>query len=110
MTTSKNKIEKELKSADICRIIDSCKKAGVSYLRLGSLVIRFGPDDTLSDDWTKFQKKNSRSPKSTPAKGLESVKTTPRLTEEQLEQLNLEDPESYEAFMINGGDTEDAEA
>lgn len=108
MSTLKSKVQKDLKSSDICRIIDSCKKSQVSELRLGDLHIRFGPvpDATMSDAWTKFQK--SQLTEAHPPGNDEARAPIPRHSEDYLAQLNLEDPVAYERLMA--GDTEDAEA
>lgn len=96
-TKTANKVQKPLKSSDICRIIDACKKAGVREFRFGALSLTFDePGNTPS--WPKSQKSNSkaRPPSSDEEKGIR----TPALSPEELEELNLRDPSAYERAIL----------
>lgn len=93
-------VQKTLKPSDICRIIETCKASGVSRLQLGSLHIQFsGSFPEAHDSWSEFTAKASQAGTQTDQRSKQSAR---KLSEEEIDQLKLTDPASYERLILSG--------
>lgn len=87
-------LQNSLKSSDICRIIETCKKSGVLDFKLGGLHINFGPPpNTWPADLVP--------PLDTPTSGPDAQKARKPSEEEQMD-LILSDPAEYEKRVLSG--------
>lgn len=97
---STKQFQKTLKTADICRIIESCKTSGVSRLQFGNLHIQFGePIHEPKESWSEFTAKSTSSGTQTEDAAKQSVR---KLSEEEIDQLKLTDPAGYERLILSG--------
>jgi hypothetical protein len=93
-------VQKSLKSSDICRIIETCKSSGVSSFQLGSLHIQFGESfPEPKESWSDFTAKQTESGTQTTKVSHQSAR---KLSEEEIDQLKLTDPVSYERLILSG--------
>jgi hypothetical protein len=109
---SKGTNTKALDGAQICSIIESCSKYGVTKLQFGDLHLELGPQaepagpGASTPEFQPPDAKMSEIQKQEELKDLEAQSV--RLREDELAEKLLTDPEGFEE-MLQQGDIDDAD-
>ena len=102
MSSLMDKLENNLKSADIVSIIRACRKFGVAHLKLSTLEIAFHQEPMQANLWPD----HVEMPKSDDNSLKQIVDSHPetknKLSEDDLEALRIQDPFSFEQMQLLG--------
>ncbi len=98
--------EIELKTEDVCRILEACAKNGVTEIKLGTLVARFdrpvkAPEQALVAAPAQVSAEQAKIEEEAHLKNELSFR------EEQLAELRLTNPKLYEELVASGELTDD---